>query len=73
MLSLDNTDVALLVIASYVAITSLVRLMSAYRDQLFSELEQKAEAERKRRRFQKQRDGRLRKQKKPAAQDQDAA
>ena len=73
MLSLDNTDVALLVIASYVAITSLVRLMSAYRDQLFGELEQQAQVEKKRRRDKKQRDVRASKRKDSAAQDQDAA
>jgi len=49
MLDMDGRDVALLVIAGYLAITSLVRVMSAYRRRLLAQVRSEAEAEVQRR------------------------
>jgi hypothetical protein len=44
---MDSWDVTLLVVAGYLAVVSLVRLMARRRNQVFEELRQKAEAEKR--------------------------
>ena len=48
--SMDGWDVALLVVAVYVAITALVRLMSRRRDQLVQQFREEVAKEKDRRR-----------------------
>lgn len=55
MRSMDGWDIALLILASYVAIVALVRMMAARRAALVAELRAKAFAE-KRRQLQQQMD-----------------
>jgi protein-tyrosine phosphatase len=43
--NMDSWDVTLLVVAGYLAVVSLVRLMARRRNQVFEELRQKAEEE----------------------------
>jgi len=43
--NMDSWDVTLLVVAGYLAIVTLVRLMARRRNQVFEELRQKAEEE----------------------------
>ncbi len=45
---LNGTDIALLAIAAYVAVTLLIRLMRQRRDQLVTELQEQINAERER-------------------------
>ncbi len=47
--ALTSWDIALLIIAVYVAVLTLVRLMARYRDQLLSELRRQIEDEKRRR------------------------
>ncbi len=49
MLDMDGRDVVLLVIAAYLAITALARVMSAYRRRLLAQVRDEAEAEVQRR------------------------
>jgi uncharacterized oligopeptide transporter (OPT) family protein len=42
---MDSWDVTLLVVAGYLAVVTLVRLMARRRNQVFEELRQKAEEE----------------------------
>ncbi|MFO0897797.1 MAG: hypothetical protein U0836_10280 [Pirellulales bacterium] len=49
MLDMDGRDVVLLVIAGYLAITALARVMSAYRRRLLAQVRDEAEAEVQRR------------------------
>lgn len=48
MLDLQGWEIALLAVAAFVAITSLIRLMRVRRDQVTNELLQQAEAEQRR-------------------------
>jgi hypothetical protein len=48
MANMNGWDVALLVVAGYVAVTALVRLMLRRRNQTIDEFRQQMEAERKR-------------------------
>ncbi|MGA2796374.1 MAG: hypothetical protein ABSE63_02220 [Thermoguttaceae bacterium] len=43
--NMDSWDVTLLVVAGYLAVVTLVRLMARRRNQVFEELRQKAEEE----------------------------
>jgi hypothetical protein len=43
--NMDSWDVTLLVVAAYLAIVSLIRLMARRRSQVFEELSQQAEKE----------------------------
>ena len=45
--NMDNWDVTLLVVAGYLAVVSLVRLMARRRNQVYEELRQKAEDEKR--------------------------
>jgi hypothetical protein len=45
--NMDSWDVTLLVVAGYLAIMSLVRLMARRRSQVFEELRQQAEKEKR--------------------------
>ncbi len=44
---MDSWDVTLLVVAGYLAVVTLVRLMARRRNQVFEELRQKAEDEKR--------------------------
>jgi hypothetical protein len=44
---MDSWDVTLLVVAGYLAVVTLVRLMARRRNQVFEELRQKAEEEKR--------------------------
>jgi len=50
--NMDSWDVTLLVVAGYLAIVTLVRLMARRRNQVYAELRQKAEVEKKRKQIQ---------------------
>ena len=45
--NMDSWDVTLLVVAGYLAVVSLVRLMARRRNQIFEELRQKVEEEKR--------------------------
>ena len=45
--NMDSWDVTLLVVAGYLAVVTLVRLMARRRNQVFEELRQKAEEEKR--------------------------
>jgi hypothetical protein len=45
--TMDTWDVTLLVVAGYLAVISLVRLMARRRNQVYEELRQKAEKEKR--------------------------
>ncbi|MGD0382036.1 MAG: hypothetical protein ABSA77_00850 [Thermoguttaceae bacterium] len=45
--NMDSWDVTLLVVAGYLAIVTLVRLMARRRNQVYAELRQKAEDEKR--------------------------
>jgi hypothetical protein len=45
--NMDSWDVTLLVVAGYLAVVSLVRLMTRRRNQVYEELRQKAEEEKR--------------------------
>ncbi len=45
--NMDSWDVTLLVVAGYLAVVTLVRLMARRRNQVFVELRQKAEEEKR--------------------------
>ena len=45
--NMDSWDVTLLVVAGYLAVVTLVRLMTRRRNQVFEELRQKAEEEKR--------------------------
>ena len=45
--NMDSWDVTLLVVAGYLAVVTLVRLMTRRRNQVFEELHQKAEEEKR--------------------------
>jgi hypothetical protein len=45
--NMDSWDVTLLVVAGYLAVISLVRLMARRRNQVYEELRQKAEHEKR--------------------------
>lgn len=46
--AIDNWDVTMLIVAGYLAVIALVRLMARHRDQLIEDLRQQFEAEKKR-------------------------
>jgi hypothetical protein len=45
--AMDNWDITLLVVAGYLAVLTLVRLMARKRDQMFNEFRRQIEEERK--------------------------
>jgi hypothetical protein len=49
--NMDSWDVTLLVVAGYLAVVSLVRLMARRRNQVYAELSQKIENEKKRKKL----------------------
>lgn len=48
--AMDNWDVTLLIVAGYLAVVALVRLMARHRDQLLADLRRQMAAEKKRKR-----------------------
>jgi hypothetical protein len=48
--AMDNWDVTLLIVAGYLAVIALVRLMARHRDQLLGDLRRQMAAEKKRKR-----------------------
>lgn len=49
--NMDSWDVTLLVVAAYLAIVTLVRLMARYRNQVIEQFNQQAEQEKKHKQF----------------------
>lgn len=46
--NMDSWDVTILVVAAYLAVVTLIRLMARRRNQVYNELRQQAEEEKKR-------------------------
>ncbi len=58
MFGMDGWDIAIMVVAAYIAVTALVRLMYLRRDSLLDELARQVQAEQERRRLEKRREDR---------------